>query len=117
MLDDSFCCLRSLIFGAKNWSSIPKGAMDAKLIILWFGGGATCTLMCTCSLFIIRNVSSGYGYYNNVLTNLPELGSSSSDYTGTFQGHPVVYNQILQIMLYLQRYGKMSLVTYRTLVA
>ena len=29
MLDDSFCCLRSLILGAKNWNRFPKGAMDA----------------------------------------------------------------------------------------
>ena len=44
MLDNSFCCLRSLIFGAKNLNRILKGAMDVYQV-LWFGGGATCTLM------------------------------------------------------------------------
>ena len=42
MLDDSYCCLRGLIFGAKlEWN--PErchGCLKAHQV-LWFGGGAT----------------------------------------------------------------------------
>ena len=40
---DSFCCLRSLIFGQKKLNRFLKGAMDAMKAyqVLWFGGGAT----------------------------------------------------------------------------
>ena len=31
------------------------------------------------------NMSNGYGEYNDVLTNLPESGSSNSDCTGTLK--------------------------------
>ena len=37
MLDDSFCCLRSLIFGAKIGMEFPNIAYQ----VLWFGCGAT----------------------------------------------------------------------------
>ena len=58
MLDDLFCCLRSLHVGAKNWNRIPKGAMGS--VVCWWS--YTCTLMCMlCVLVVVHNMSSGFG--------------------------------------------------------
>ena len=47
MFDDSFCCMRSRIFGAKIGMDFPKVPWMLKAYqVLWFDGGATSILMC-----------------------------------------------------------------------
>ena len=48
MLDNSFCCWRSLNFGAKIRNDFPKVPWMLKAYqVQWFdSGAATCTLMC-----------------------------------------------------------------------